>query len=99
MTDQDRAAQAWDVWERAWVTWNEAANKADPECNTKAVEILATYGQEQFRAGVDKFQEWSDVAFYPGPNENPHFQAGYMEAVHEVGRIAYRLLAEQEEKE
>ena len=58
MNDQDRAAQVWDVWERAWVTWNEAANKADPECNTKAVEILATYGQEQFRAGVEAVNQW-----------------------------------------
>ena len=49
-----------------------------------------------YRAGIDKFRDWSDVAFYPGPNENPDFQAGFMEAVHEVGRIAYRLLAEQE---
>jgi len=52
-----------------------------------------------YRAGVEKFQDWSDVAFYPGPNENPDFQAGFMEAIHEVGRIAYRLLAEQGKKE
>jgi len=90
MNDQDRAAQ---VWNEAKIEHTKYIGLAR---NRNAAAIIAAYGQEQFRAGIDEFREWSDVAFYPGPNENPDFQAGFMEAVHEVGRIAYRLLAEQE---
>lgn len=31
---------AWTTWVDAWSTWNEAADKADPECNAKAVKII-----------------------------------------------------------
>ena len=99
MTNQERAVQ---VWDRACAEYfgcpvSDAVGPTHRKYQ-KATKVIAAYGKEQFRAVVDKFQEWSDVAFYPGPNENPHFQAGYMEAVHEVGRIAYRLLAEQGEE-
>ena len=90
MNDQDRAAQVLSTFPLFVFKLFTQDERQD------AISTIAAYGKEQFRAGVDKFQEWSDVAFYPGPNENPHFQLGYMEAVHEVGRIAYRLLAEQE---
>ena len=51
-----------------------------------------------YRAGLEKLLEWDAIAFYPGPNENPSYQAGYMGGIHEAARIARRLLAEQEEE-
>jgi hypothetical protein len=52
---------------------------------------------EDFEAAeliVKRMEEWAFVAFYPGPNENPHFQAGYMEAVGEAGAVLSRLQRE-----
>ena len=100
--DQDRAAQVWEQLQAIKAALAMEDYEKGRGWKTESIEVLTAYGQEirqeQFRAGVEKFIEWSYVAFYPGPNKNPHFQAGFMEAVHEVGKLAHRLLTEQEKK-
>jgi len=98
MNDQDRAAQVWDVWEKAWVTWDEASNKADPECNTKAVEIIAAYGQERFRAGMEVTVDAGIKAIFPDGDYSANSSATLHQAICRFKQKIYELLAEQEKK-
>ena len=62
-----------------------------------AEAIIADLEAAELRAGaleaaLRDIEQWTQVAFYPGPNENPHFQAGFQEAVGVAGGIVARLL-------
>ena len=48
---------------------------------------------------AEKILAWTYVAHYPGPNENEHFQAGYMECVHKMQGIVQRLIKEEEKND
>ena len=50
--------------------------------------------REKLIGSLEKLSVWGRVAFYPGPNEDPSFQAGYMTAIHDAERQINRKLAE-----
>ena len=54
--------------------------------------------REKLIGSLEKLSVWGRVAFYPGPNEDPSFQAGYMTAIHDAERQINRKLAEAKEK-
>ena len=91
MNDQDRAAQVWDdacnahpeiriTFTREYQIWKEKSDKS--------IEIIAAYGQERFRVGVEAMRD----ALIKGPRMLHAEQAKW------INDEADKLLAEQEKK-
>ena len=78
--------------------------KAEREDLLHANEVLGKENvrvinrREKLIGVLEDLSEWGQVAFYPGPNEDPSFQSGYMTAVHDAERQINRKLAEVKEK-